>query len=104
MTREYPPEVYGGAGVHVTELVAPGTVNTMPEKTLDAVADHGEISGNAIEGTYEESSEVLDALERLGISYSDVTAQLEKEGVDKFAKSWDELLDGVRSELEKAAR
>jgi transaldolase len=90
--------------MYVTELVAPGTVNTMPEKTLDAVADHGEISGNAIEGTYEESSEVLDALERLGISYSDVTAQLEKEGVDKFAKSWDELLDGVRSELEKAAR
>ena len=90
--------------MYVTELVAPGTVNTMPEKTLDAVADHGEITGNTIEGTYEESSEVLDALERLGISYSDVTAQLEKEGVDKFAKSWDELLDGVRSELEKAAR
>ncbi len=90
--------------MYVTELVAPGTVNTMPEKTLDAVADHGEITGNTIAGTYEESSEILDALERLGISYSDVTAQLEKEGVEKFAKSWDELLDGVKSELAKAAR
>ncbi|MFW5474216.1 transaldolase [Knoellia sp. CPCC 206450] len=90
--------------MYVTELVAPGTVNTMPEKTLDAVKDHGEITGNTIAGTYEESSEVLDALERLGISYSDVTAQLEREGVDKFEKSWEELLAGVQTELDKAAR
>ncbi len=90
--------------MYVTELVAPGTVNTMPEKTLDAVKDHGEITGNTIEGTYEESAEVLDALERLGISYSEVTALLEKEGVDKFEKSWGELLDGVQSELDKASR
>ena len=90
--------------MYVTELVAPGTVNTMPEKTLDAVADHGEITGNTIEGTYEESTEVLDALERLGISYSDVTAQLEREGVDKFEKSWEELLAGVQAELDKVAR
>ncbi|KRE41366.1 transaldolase [Knoellia sp. Soil729] len=90
--------------MYVTELVAPGTVNTMPEKTLDAVMDHGEVTGNTIEGTYEESSEVLDALERLGISYSEVTALLEKEGVDKFDKSWNELLDGVRAELDKAAQ
>lgn len=90
--------------MYVTELVAPGTVNTMPEKTLDAVKDHGEITGNTIAGTYEESSEVLDALERLGISYSEVTAQLEREGVDKFEKSWEELLAGVQTELDKAAR
>ncbi|CAN7431023.1 transaldolase [Knoellia sp. LjRoot47] len=90
--------------MYVTELVAPGTVNTMPEKTLDAVKDHGEITGNTIEGTYEESSKVLDDLERLGISYSDVTAQLEKEGVEKFEKSWEELLAGVQAELDKAAR
>ena len=90
--------------MYVTELVAPGVVNTMPEKTLDAVIDHGEITGNTIEGTYEESSEVLDSLERLGISYSEVTALLEKEGVDKFDKSWNELLDGVKAELDKAAR
>jgi transaldolase len=90
--------------MYVTELVAPGTVNTMPEKTLDAVMDHGEVTGNTIEGTYEESSEVLDALERLGISYSEVTALLEKEGVDKFDTSWNDLLDGVQAELAKAAR
>ena len=90
--------------MYVTELVAPGVVNTMPEKTLDAVIDHGEVTGNTIEGTYEESSEVLDALERLGISYSEVTALLEKEGVDKFDASWNELLDGVKAELDKAAR
>ncbi|KGN32576.1 transaldolase [Knoellia sinensis KCTC 19936] len=90
--------------MYVTELVAPGTVNTMPEKTLDAVKDHGEITGNTIEGTYDEAAQVLDDLEGLGISYSDVTAQLEKEGVDKFEKSWEELLAGVQSELDKAAR
>lgn len=90
--------------MYVTELVAPGTVNTMPEKTLDAVADHGEITGNTIAGTYEESAKVLDELEELGISYSDVTAQLEREGVDKFEKSWEELLTGVQAELDKAAR
>jgi transaldolase len=66
--------------------------------------DHGEVTGNTIEGTYEESSEVLDALERLGISYSEVTALLEKEGVDKFDTSWNDLLDGVQAELAKAAR
>ncbi|KGN38769.1 transaldolase [Knoellia subterranea] len=90
--------------MYVTELVAPGTVNTMPEKTLDAVKDHGEITGNTIAGTYEEAAKVLDDLEGLGISYSEVTALLEKEGVDKFEKSWGELLDGVQSELDKASR
>ena len=88
--------------MYVTELVAPGTVNTMPEKTLDATADHAEIVGDTITPYYAEAAEVLDSLERLGISYSEVTAQLEREGVDKFEKSWGELLDGVARELEKA--
>jgi transaldolase len=88
--------------MYVTELVAPGTVNTMPEKTLDATADHGEVTGDTVTPYYAEAAEVLDSLERLGISYADVTAQLEREGVDKFEKSWGELLDGVTSELEKA--
>ncbi|MDF3044322.1 MAG: tal [Ornithinibacter sp.] len=88
--------------MYVTELVAPGTVNTMPEKTLDAAADHAEITGDRVTPYYAEAAEVLDSLERLGISYSEVTAQLEREGVDKFAKSWGELLDGVSRELEKA--
>ena len=74
----------------------PGTVNTMPEKTLDAAADHGEVTGDTVDGPYyAEAAEVLDSLERLGISYAEVTALLEREGVDKFEKSWGELLDGV---------
>ncbi|MDF2145746.1 transaldolase [Knoellia sp. p5-6-4] len=87
--------------LYVTELVAPNTVNTMPEKTLDAVIDHGEVRGDTVTGSYTQAAEILDALERLGISYADVTAQLEKEGVDKFEASWEELLKGVRSELDR---
>ncbi|MGL4745645.1 MAG: transaldolase [Dermatophilaceae bacterium] len=89
--------------LYVTELVAPGTVNTMPEKTLDAVADHGEVTGDTVTPYYAEAAEVLDSLERLGISYADVTTQLEREGVDKFGKSWEELLAGVSRELDKAS-
>ena len=92
---DYPDTMY------VTELVAPNTVNTMPEKTLDAVIDHGEIRGDTVTGSYAQAAEILDALERLGISYTEVTAQLEKEGVDKFEASWEELLKGVRSELDR---
>ncbi|MGL5928883.1 MAG: transaldolase [Dermatophilaceae bacterium] len=89
--------------MYVTELVATGTVNTMPEKTLDAVADHGEVTGDTVTPYYAEATEVLDSLERLGIPYAEVTAQLEREGVEKFAKSWEELLGGVARELEKAS-
>ena len=94
---DYPDTMY------VTELVAPDTVNTMPEKTLEAVADHAEIRGDTVRAAYDDATEVLDSLERLGISYADVVAQLEREGVEKFAKSWDELLDGVSRELQKAS-
>jgi transaldolase len=88
--------------MYVTELVAPGTVNTMPGGTLEAVADHGEIRGDTVTGGYAEAAEVLDALERLGIAYGDVTATLEKEGVAKFVAAWDDLLDDLRTELGKA--
>jgi transaldolase len=87
--------------LYVTELVAPNTVNTMPEKTLDAVLDHGEIRGDTVRPNYEDAADVLDALERLGISYADVTSLLEKEGVQKFEASWEELLQGVRAELDR---
>jgi transaldolase len=87
--------------MYVVDLAAPATVNTMPTKTLQAVADHGEIAGDQVTGNYEDAKNVLDSLERLGISYSDVTAQLESEGVDKFEKSWAELLRTVQSELTK---
>jgi len=88
--------------MYVTELVAPDVVNTMPGKTLDAVADHGEIAGETIRGRYDEANQVLDRLEQLGISYAEVTELLEREGVDKFEKSWAELLQTVTDELDRA--
>ena len=87
--------------LYVTELVAPGIVNTMPEKTLEATADHGEVTGDTITGGYAEASTVLDDLEAVGVSYTEVVDLLEDEGVDKFEKSWGELLDGVTAEMEK---
>ncbi|MHA7127456.1 transaldolase [Janibacter indicus] len=88
--------------LYVTELVAADTVNTMPEKTLDATIDHGEVAGDTITSGYAQAQEVLDRLEALGISYTEVTDKLEVEGVDKFEKAWGELLDGVSAELAKA--
>jgi transaldolase len=88
--------------MYVTELVAPDTVNTMPSKTLDAIEDHGEIAGETIRGRYDEAKQVLDRLEQLGISYAEVTELLEREGVDKFEKSWAELLQTVTDELDRA--
>jgi transaldolase len=88
--------------MYVTELVAPNTVNTMPEKTLDAVADHGSVTGDTVTGAYADAANVLDALEELGISYADVTETLEREGVEKFEVSWNELLDEATSDLELA--
>jgi len=89
--------------MYVTGLVAHGTVNTMPEKTLDATDDHGEVTGDTVTPYYAQATEVLDSLERLGISYAEVTDLLEREGLEKFEKSWGELLDRVTRELEKAA-
>ena len=88
--------------LYVTDLVAPNTVNTMPPKTLDALADHGKVTGDTITGAYAEAKAVLDRLEQLGVSYAEVVAQLETEGLDKFDKSWDELLASVQGELDKA--
>ena len=83
--------------MYVTELVAPDTVNTMPEATIKATADHGEIRGDTIHGTYDASRKVFADLEKLGISYDDVTQVLEEEGVAKFKASWNELLDTIRA-------
>ena len=88
--------------LYVTGLVAPDTVNTMPEKTLEATADHGEVTGNTITGTYEESNAVLDQLDGLGVSYNQVVEQLETEGLDKFVVSWGELLQTVQTALDTA--
>ncbi|WP_323961797.1 transaldolase [Arthrobacter sp. JZ12] len=88
--------------LYVTGLVADGVVNTMPEKTLEATADHGEITGDTITGTYAESNEILDRLENIGISYKEVVEQLEDEGLDKFVVSWNELLETVTTALKSA--
>jgi len=84
---------------YVTELVAPGTVNTMPEDTLTATADHGVIRGDTVRDTYVEARKVLDDLAAIGIGYDDVIEVLEREGVEKFEKSWLQLLEAVDEEL-----
>ncbi|WP_314925668.1 transaldolase [Rothia mucilaginosa] len=87
--------------LYVTGLVAPNTVNTMPEATLNAVADHGEITGNTIVPNYSESNKVLDAISAY-VSYPEVVEKLEVEGLSKFDISWEELLQTVREALEQA--
>jgi transaldolase len=87
---------------YVDELVVSGTVNTMPEKTMDAVADHGEIEGDKVTGRGAEAKAVFDRLSAVGIDVPDVYRVLEDEGVEKFEKSWDELLQSVNGQLEKA--
>jgi transaldolase len=88
--------------LYVTELVAPGVVNTMPEKTLEATFDHGVVTGDTVTGNYAGAAEVLDALAKVGVDYDDVTALLEREGVEKFEVSWSELLESVGAALEAA--
>lgn len=82
---------------YVIELIAPNTVNTMPQSTLDAVIDHGVVRGNTISGKYTEAIEVLKALSALGISLDEVTTELEIDGVKKFAQAWGELLENVKA-------
>ncbi|MUL63206.1 transaldolase [Mycobacterium sp. CBMA 234] len=86
--------------LYVTELVAADTVNTMPEKTMEAVADHGQITGDTITGTAAASQGVFDELTAVGIDLADVFNLLEVEGVDKFEKSWGELLEAVQGQLD----
>lgn len=86
--------------LYVTQLAVANAVNTMPEKTLEATFDHGVIEGDQVTGNYADANGVLDALDAQGISYEEVTALLEKEGVEKFIISWNELLDTVTAALE----
>ena len=88
--------------MYISELVVANTVNTMPEKTMQAFADHGEVRGDTVTGTYDEARALIAALEEQGISYDEVVALLETEGLDKFDKSWSELVTTVQNELDKA--
>ena len=85
---------------YVTELVVAGTVNTMPEKTLDAFADHGEVHGDAVTGAADDARHIFDALAEVGVDMDDVFDTLEREGVEKFERSWVELLDTVADQLD----
>jgi transaldolase len=89
--------------MYVEELVAPGTVNTMPEPTIHAFADHGEVRADAITSSYGNAKRVMDELAALGISYDDVVEVLEREGVEKFAASGKEMLEGVAKALKAAS-
>ncbi|MCX5066216.1 transaldolase [Micromonospora lupini] len=90
--------------IYVEELIAPGTVNTMPESVIHAYADHGETRGDTITGAYDAARKVFADLESVGVDMDDVIVTLEREGVEKFEASWQELLDGVRKSLEAAAK
>jgi transaldolase len=85
--------------MYVVDLVVADTVNTMPEATLHATADHGVLQGDTVHGTYDEARELFAKLEALGISYDDVVQVLEDEGVSKFEASWGELLQTIANEL-----
>jgi len=88
---------------YVTELITPGVVNTMPERTLLAFADHGEVPVDPIPDRAPEAQRTFDALAEVGIDLDDVFAVLEREGVQKFTASWVELRETVGAQLEKAA-
>jgi len=89
--------------MYVVDLVAPGVVNTMPEATLNAVADHGVVSGDTVRPNYAHAKQVLDDLAAIGIDYDDVVQVLEDEAVEKFEVSWNELLESTKSELTRLA-
>jgi transaldolase len=88
--------------LYVTELVAPELVNTMPEKTMEAVFDHGVVPVDSITGHYEEAKMILFAVSAVGVSYDEATEKLETEGVEKFIVSWNELVETVATALESA--
>jgi transaldolase len=87
--------------MYVDDLVTAGVVNTMPEATMNAVADHSDAADDTVRGTYADARATLDALADVGIDYDEVVSLLEREGVDKFITAWDDLLGSVGAELER---
>jgi transaldolase len=90
--------------LYVSELVVAGTVNTMPEKTMQAFADHGEVQGDRVSGTAEDAQRVFDDLARVGVDFDDVVETIEQEGVQKFDTSWGELVETVKTALADAEK
>ncbi|QCX27486.1 transaldolase [Nocardioides jishulii] len=89
--------------MYVTDLVVPGTVNTMPEATMEAFADHGEVLGDQVTPHYDDAAVVMSDVRAAGVDVDDVIEMLEREGVEKFVASWDELLATVGDQLAKAS-
>src|SRR3954468_2597244 len=89
--------------MYVEELIGPDTVDTMPPETIEAFQDHGEVDGNKLEQDVDAAKKVLEDLREAGIDYDDVIDTLEKEGVEKFSKSFSELLDDVKSKRDQLA-
>ncbi|GAA4838215.1 transaldolase [Garicola koreensis] len=87
--------------LYVTELAAAGVVNTMPEKTLNSLAEQGEVEGDTMTDTYVDSNRVLDGVSAAGIDYRDVVETLEREGLEKFDKSWQGLLSTIDEGLKR---
>ncbi|WP_433223901.1 transaldolase family protein [Dactylosporangium sp. CS-047395] len=96
-SSDYPDTLY------VSGLIASGTVNTMPEKTLKAYADHGTLS-TPIEQTYDDAAQVIQAVTGAGVDLDDVFTTIEEEGIQKFVDSWNDLTESVRAELQDKAR
>lgn len=88
------------ATMYVTELAGPDTVNTMPEKTIDAVLEQGGLHGDTLTDTAEESDRIFERLVAVGVDTEDVFEVLEREGVEKFVTSWNELLESMKSQLQ----
>jgi transaldolase len=86
--------------LYVEELIGPGTVNTMPFETVEAFQDHGEVAVTLEEGI-DEARQVFEQLAAAGVDYDDVTATLEREGVDKFIDSFSELFEGIESKRQQ---
>jgi transaldolase len=88
--------------MYVEELIGPETVNTMPAETVEAFQDHGVVA-DTLEQGLDEAHALLDQLAAAGVDYDDVTDTLEREGVEKFSDSFDELLDGIRAKRSELA-
>ncbi len=88
--------------LYVEDLIGPETVNTMPEETIQAFQDHGNVAPTLEQGI-DEAKRLLDDLADAGIDYDDVTATLEREGVEKFAESFRDLLDGIQAKRSQLA-
>jgi transaldolase len=85
--------------MYVADLVAPDTVNTMPEATMQAVYDHGVIESDTVRGHYADAQRVLDDLKAIGVDYDDVVDTLEREAVEKFEDSWTQLIEAITEQL-----